>query len=172
MMKSVSLLGKGKGWRDAPCDVETWGITQQLSSRPISRIVDMNNYALWGKLEAKRDVLSRERAAEMGIPYYDLVTYPYKEVTEFFGTDYFSNTVDFALALAIYEGYDDIHLWGVTMEMESEYAYQKPGVDFWCGVAIGRGVKITVHGSASRIMKTQDGLVYGYGFPQRFINAD
>lgn len=166
-MKSVILLGKGKGWKNAPCDIETWGITQQLIDRPISRIIDMNDYSLWGRLEEKKDKQSRERAKALGIPYYDLETYPYKEISEHFGTDYFYNTVDFALALAIYEGYDDIHLWGVTMEIPGEYAYQKPGVDFWCGVAIGRGAKINVHGSKSTIMMTKDGFVYGYGFPQR-----
>lgn len=163
----VILLGKGKGWRDAPRDIETWGITQQLTDRPISRIIDMNDYALWGKLEEKRDKASRVRATELGIPYYDLETYPYQTIIEFFKTDYFSSTVDYAIALALYEGYKHLHFWGINMELESEYEYQTPGANFWCGMAMGMGAKITIHGMWSTILKNKDGKVYGYGWPQK-----
>lgn len=164
----VILLGKGKGWRDAPTDIETWGITQQLTDRPISRIIDMNDYSLWDKLEQKRDVASRKRAIELGIPYYDLETFPLQEIVDYFGIDYFSSTVDYALALAIYENYKTIHLWGINMEMESEYAHQTPGGNFWCGMAMGKGAKVVKHGIWSTLMRNSDGKLYGYGMDQKY----
>jgi len=166
-MRSVCLVGKGKGWKDAPHEGEVWGITQQIKGLPVSRIIDMNDYSLWGPMEAKWDRASRERAATAGIPYYDLSTYPLDAVIAHTGVDYFSNTVDYAIALAIYEGVNEIHLYGINMELESEYAFEKPGVDFWCGFALGRGIKIIVHGMWSSIMRTRDGKLYGYGVAQK-----
>jgi len=48
----------------------------------------------------------------------------------------------------------------------SEYAYQKAGVEFWIGQAMGRGIKVINHSPISTILKTRDGLLYGYGTKQ------
>lgn len=163
----VSIIGKGNGWENAPHEGECWGITQLNLRRPVTRVIDMNDYSLWGEKEAQEAAQSKAIAFERGIPYIDLEAYPLEQIQVFFDTDYFSNTVDYAIALAIYEGYEEINLYGVNMEMDSEYAYEKPGVDFWCGVAKGKGVKMNVHGQRSTIMKTADGFLYGYACPQR-----
>jgi hypothetical protein len=161
----VTILGKGEGWADAPEDGIRWGICQTLRAN-VSRIIDMNDYSLWGDLEAYANNLSRKRAAKNSVPYVDLTNYPLDHIVKFFGTDYFSNTVDYALALAIYEGFTEIDLYGVNMSYGGEYFWEKPGVEFWVGMALGRGIKVTVHGEKSTIMKTRDGLLYGYGTPQ------
>jgi len=166
-MKVVNIIGKGNGWEDAPVSGNDWGVTQLILRRPVTRVIDMNDYSFWGDKEAEEAAQSRTIAADRGIPYIDLESYPLEAVMAFFDTDYFSNTVDYAIALAIYEGYEEVNLYGVNMEVESEYAYQKPGVDFWCGVAKGKGVKVNVHGQRSTIMKTNDGFLYGYAYPQR-----
>jgi hypothetical protein len=127
----------------------------------------MNDYSLWGKTEAVADKFSRAAAAKNGIPYIDLTNYPIKEVVDYFGTDYFTNTVDYALALAIFKGFTEIDLYGVNMAWESEYSYEKPGVEFWIGQAMGRRIKVNVFGKESTILKTKDGLMYGYGTPQK-----
>jgi hypothetical protein len=165
----VVIVGKGKGCADAPLEGETWGICQCLRRRIFKRIIDMNDYSLWGATEAKADKLSRQAAAKNGIPYVDLTNYPIKEVVSYFGVDYFTNTVDYALALAIYEGFTEIDLYGVNMAWESEYEFEKPGVEFWTGQAMGRGIKVTVFGRESTILKTRDGLLYGYGKPQGYF---
>lgn len=164
--KTVSIVGKGKGWQFAPESGNVWGITQLICMRPVSRVIDMNDYRLWGDEEARLAEKARAIAKERGIEYIDLDSYPLRQVMETLDVDYFSNTVDYAIALAIYEGYRDIHLWGVNMELHGEYAYQKPGVDFWCGYALGAGARVTIHGVWSRIMRTRDSLLYGYGVPQ------
>ncbi|MCK9519318.1 MAG: hypothetical protein M0R74_09910 [Dehalococcoidia bacterium] len=163
-MKRLAIIGKASGWRDAPTDIETWGLTQLNLRRDVSRVIDMNDYSLWGEKEARDAAASRAKAKEKGIPYVDLQTYPIEKIIAHFGTRYFSSTVDYALALAIYEDFKIIDLYGVLLLTGSEYAYQKPGADFWCGVALGRGCAVNVHGY-SNIMKTQDGKMYGYGWP-------
>ena len=162
----VVIVGKGKGCADAPLEGETWGVCQCLRRRIFTRIIDMNDYSLWGESEAKADKISRIVAKKNGVPYTDLTNYPLQEVIECFGVDYFSNTVDYALALAIYEGFTEIHLYGVNMAFESEYEFEKPGVEFWIGQAMGRGIKVVVHGNESTILKTRDGKLYGYGIEQ------
>jgi len=168
-MKKVSIIGKGNGWEDAPHEGECWGITQLNLNRSVSRVIDMNDYEIWGEKEMKESRQSRVLAYKNHIPYIDLDNYPLEEIQVFFDTDYFSNTVDYAIALAVYEGFEEIHLYGVNMEIDSEYAYQKPGVDFWCGIAKGKGIKVKIHGSRSKIMKTVDGFLYGYGYPQKSL---
>jgi hypothetical protein len=120
----------------------------------------------WGELEKQEAQKARQRAEQSCVPYVDLSTYPLQEVMEFAGTDYFSNTVDYAIALAVYRGYKILDLYGVNMMANTEYYYEKPGVDFWCGFAMGKGVRVNVHGLVSTIMRTRDGKLYGYDFPQ------
>jgi hypothetical protein len=166
MKNKLTIIGKGDGWEDAPHEGVTWGITQLNLRRPVTRVIDMNDYSLWGEKEEKEAIESRALSLKSGIPYVDLDSYPFQEILDEFQTDYFSNTVDYAIALAIYEGFKEIDLYGVNMAVDTEYEFEKPGVDFWCGVAIGRGVKVTVHGNSSTIMKTRDGFLYGYGILQ------
>jgi hypothetical protein len=159
---NVCIVGKGNGWELAPELGNIWGITQLHRKRPVSRIIDMNDYSIDPGVVGESECL-KDLALEKNIPYVDLENYPLKEVIEFFGTDYFSNTVDYAIALAIYEGYTEIDMYGVNMATGSEYAFERPGVNFWCGVAIGKGIKVGVYGKHSTIMKTRDGKLYGYG---------
>lgn len=55
---------------------------------------------------------------------------------------YFTNTIAYALALAIYEGYERIEIYGVEMGSDTEYQYQRACVLFWVGVGLGRGIAI------------------------------
>lgn len=162
----LCIIGKGSGWEDAPGDIETWGITQTNLRRKVSRVIDMNDYALWGPIEAEDARRSREKARQDGITYIDRDNYPLQDVIAQFGTDYFTSTVDYALAMALYEGFTEIDLYGVNMANHTEYAYQKPGCEFWCGMAKGMGVKVNVHGKLSTLMRTKDGKIYGYGIKQ------
>lgn len=58
------------------------------------------------------------------------------------GNHYFSSTFCYALALGIYKGYKIIECHGVEMETDTEYRYQRDGVTFWIGLALGRGVQV------------------------------
>lgn len=58
------------------------------------------------------------------------------------GDHYFSSTFCYALALGIYQGYQTIECHGVEMETDTEYRYQRDGVTFWMGLALGRGVQV------------------------------
>lgn len=165
----VNIIGRGTGWENAPCDELTWGVTLINLKREVDLVIDMNVYedGRWGELERLGAIESREKAVSCGTPYVDLNTYPVDEIVKFFGTDYFSNTVDYAIALAIYKGFTEIGLYGINMLKGSEYSYQKAGVEFWIGQAMGRGIKVINHSPISTILKTKTGKMYGYDREQK-----
>lgn len=52
-----------------------------------------------------------------------------------------SSSVALAVAYACYLGiYKRIEVWGVAMETNTEYQFQREGVAFWKGFAMGRGI--------------------------------
>jgi hypothetical protein len=163
----VSIIGNGRTWNQAPMTGECWGITQLVLRRPVDLVIDMNVYedGRWGEQEKIDAQKAKELCDKDRIPYICLENYPIDEIVKEFNTDYFSSTVDYAIAYAIWKGYDDIHLYGVTLDGTSDYYKIKCGCDFWCGYAKGKGVKITTHGTTT-VMRTQDGLVYGYDVKQ------
>ena len=162
----INIIGKGDGWESAPLE-NSWGATQLILRRPVSMVVDMNDYSnnRWGVEESLEAEASKSEAKRLGIPYIGLHNYPLQEVIEFFGDDYFSNTIDYMIALAIYKGATEIDIYGVNM-LGDQYLFEKPGVEYWRGQAMGRGIKVTVHGKQSLVGKTPDGLLYGYDVPQ------
>jgi len=68
----------------------------------------------------------------------DSVRYPLQEIMERYGTRYFRATVCYAIALALYLGYEDIHIWGVELKDHAEYRSQRDCFIFWNGAAHGR----------------------------------
>ena len=77
----------------------------------------------------------------------------------------FSSSIAEMLALAIYEGFDQIEMYGVDMALTKEYGSQKSGVEYLLGVAIGLGIKTYIP-MTSDLMKI--GFQYGYDDPTEF----
>ena len=80
--------------------------------------------------------------------------------TDTTGEPYLSSSIAYEIALAIWEGFKEIHLYGVDLNTESEYAWQKPGVEYLLGVAVGRGIKVVLPDNCPLIK----GKLYGRGF--------
>lgn len=55
---------------------------------------------------------------------------------------YFTSSVCYAIALAIYKGYERIELHGVDMANNTEYIYQRDGIGLWFGIALGLGLQV------------------------------
>lgn len=73
---------------------------------------------------------------------------------------YLSSSIAYEIALAIHERFEEIHLYGVDLNTESEYAWQKPGVEYLLGVAAGRGIKVLLPDNCPLLR----GTLYGRGF--------
>jgi hypothetical protein len=76
--------------------------------------------------------------------------------------DYFTSTPGEMMAHAIFEGAGEIHLYGIDLLQSEEYAYQRPGCEYWIGIARGLGIRVYVP-QASAMLKAN--YVYGYTEP-------
>jgi len=196
-MEEVIILGRGNGWEDAPFyydddKVQTWGLNTHIMGRPLDVVFEPHDVEWWmaNCMEHRpwhkpdyQYLRHIDRVNEMEVPYITLKhypeiplseAYPIEEIVKEFNVDYFTGGIDYMLAYAIWKKVKKIDIYGVHTVYDDEYAYQKCSLEFWIGVAIGRGIKITVHDSHS-LLKSRyqgkihdnqgnnpDGLRYGY----------
>lgn len=125
------------------------------------------------RVEKARELF--EKINDLNIPFYSLrtypqvptsIAYPLEEISENFHTQLFASTADFAIAMAIYEGFESIYLYGFKMNVQSEYEHQVPSFNHWLGIAKAMGIKIKIHGK-SALLRTKTGLIYGYNVRPR-----
>jgi hypothetical protein len=72
--------------------------------------------------------------------------------------NFVTNTISYAIALAIIQGYETILVYGVEMGSNTEYTYQRDNVAFWTGYALGRGVFLRFYSGDDMFRKP----LYGY----------
>jgi hypothetical protein len=103
------------------------------------------------------------RADDMGrfdIP--NAVPFPKELMLETFGS-YFTNTISWLLALAIFMEYKEIHVYGVDMAqdqlLQAEYSHQRPSCEFFLGVATGRGIEVVLPKGSDLLTASH---LYGY----------
>lgn len=100
--------------------------------------------------------------SEKNMPYYTTVSipdcpnnivYPIEEVSndvlKNFKRDnkpnkYFTSGPCYALAMAIHLGYERIEMYGIEMENNTEYIYQRDGIALYLGIASGRGIEVVI----------------------------
>jgi len=86
------------------------------------------------------------------------VKYPLEEIKKLSGGQKkLTSSIAYAIALAVYQGYEKIEIFGVEMESNTEYQYQRDGVIFWIGLALGKGIIVEAH---TKLF--DDDPLYGY----------
>jgi hypothetical protein len=121
-----------------------------------------------GKLHnSRRNPRHREWLANCEIPIYMTqkieefpasVAYPIKEITALFG-DYFTNSISYMICHALYEGYSEMHVYGVDMALSKEYREQKPSCEWFLGMAAILCDKLIIP-TESDLLKAD--YLYGY----------
>lgn len=171
--KELIIEAMGATRAECPFDCETWACNMgywqifQLDGHfskiflTHTQVLDVNGKPAfnWGEFN---------KMVEKGITVYNThkvkglnsQMYPFKRLSKKFDTEYFSNTISYMVALAIDMGYKKIRLYGCDMMTQSEYAWEKGGIEFWLGVAKGMGVEIFVV-EGSSLLKTITGKPYG-----------
>lgn len=88
--------------------------------------------------------------------------YPLQDVHDKFGPMYFTNSICFMIAYALHKGVTELEFWGVMQGGRLEYLRERRGVEYWLGMAVGQGVKVSIN-SQSLLLSHDDGnKVYGY----------
>ena len=174
-MKRLIILGTADSVFNVPYDdegYEIWGVgtvTSKQEIKRLDRIVEVHSKKIVMGLKDKGHLYGRFHCPvyvrdvnELKDIITNAVQFPKDEIIKFFGTDYFTNTVGWMLALALYEGYTDITLMGVHMSQENEYAWEKPNAEYWIGRAKERGCRVRIPEDSS-IMKQY--FLYGFEDP-------
>jgi hypothetical protein len=164
-MKKVIIIGKGRGWRDAPVKGETWGVNDLCVRRDVKLVFNMHP-------EGDNDALSEsiKYANKKKVPLVTLekikkvptlVRFPIEKIH----THYFTNSIAYMIAYAIYKKVSEIEIYGCGVESDSDYSKQRHNIDYWIGYARGLKIKVTVKG-ATALLKVENGLMYGYSKKQ------
>lgn len=166
MRTKVAIIGSAPDKKNAPFDdpsFDIWAISGAAYSESLhGEIKEDNEENGWNSIHRvdllfdmhKRPVFApkiKELNAAgcpimMQLHHSDIpasVPYPVERVASEVGEE-FSSSIAYMMALAIFYGYREMHLYGVNMATESEYAYQRPGVKYYLGVARGMGIKTRV----------------------------
>ncbi len=173
----VAILGYTPTRKDAPYDDPAWEIWGLNDLYKFQGEGDVERWTRWFEMHddrlgnrvgrAKFDERVKEFAKWENIPIYmqnkhpgvsGSVAYPLEEVVKQYG-DYFTNTISYMIALAIYEGAKEIGVYGVDMSTSEEYQKQRPSCEYYLGIAVGKGIKVTIHPAAD-LLKTR--YLYGY----------
>jgi hypothetical protein len=168
----VAILGFAKSSRDlAPFNDPSWSIwgcngTWAIAPR-LDRLFDL--HAPWiHEFEMRRPAGHVAWMQQFSGPIYlidaraDIPTsraYPLAEVVQHLGRPYLTSSISMMLALAIMEGATEIGLYGIEMQTASEYADQRPGLEYLLGRAEERGITITLPDGCNIL----SGSVYGRG---------
>jgi hypothetical protein len=179
----VIILATGGGWDLAPKETEKviyalndYVYHERYRIQPdilfIMDILDEKPQVVSG-LQNLGDVI--DRINKMRIPFiapykYEEIpmsqAFPLKACVKEFGIPYFTNTIGYMIAYALLNGAKEIELYGVNQAGSHEYAEEKGGVEYWIGIAVGRGVKVTINGKDSQLLRYKgrygNGILYGY----------
>lgn len=91
--------------------------------------------------------------------------FPRREIQEFFrlpdGTleGFFTCSLTWAIAFAIYEGFERIEFWGFELKRGHQYDYERPGTTYWIARARAAGVDVVIQEGVD-LVKTPK--LYGY----------
>lgn len=179
-VKKVAIVGFAPSTKDmAPyndSDWEIWVLNEYFAMLP--KGIDAKNITRWFELHQRDTVLNSSRSKEYiekliesNIPimmcekHEDIPmskAYPLDDIIKALGTDYFTNSISYMIAQAIYEGYDEIALYGVDMAQSEEYAKERPSVEYFVGFARAKGIPVYIP-KESDICKCP----YYYGFQEQ-----
>lgn len=170
MKRKVAIVGFALSSRDkAPFtdpDVEIWGVNELYKAVPRVDVLFELHDRFW-LTQKERNPEHLKWLQETSIPVYMLdhyddipksIRFPIEIITKEFGT-YFTNSISYLIALAIYLKFDEIGVYGVDMATDSEYGSQRPSVEYFIGVAKGRGIDVIIPAECD-LCKTMH--MYGY----------
>jgi hypothetical protein len=175
-LRKVALLGGAeKTLRYAPWHDPSWELWSHASCRHRCKrepdaLFDLHPPELWRDPTKKFwDKSYLKWLQQNHIPIYmqeryrDIpcsVRYPFETVITEFPRGYMTSHVAYMIALALTEGVTHIALYGCHYDSDSEYGPQRGGAEYWCGVAEGRGVHVTIPPGCDLLNRPH--LLYGY----------
>jgi len=181
--RKVAIIGASDGSTlDAPLhdpNVEVWGLNTVIG--PCVDTSGVFRADRWFELHDVTERVCRRRRPPgyaqwlrtLRLPIYQFhgradtktsLPYPLEWVLKTTGgEDFFGCTFAYEIALALAEGFTTISLYGCALQTGREALVERPSVEYWRGLAHGRGVSVTVHGQYEEGTGRHP---YRYGFHQ------
>lgn len=183
--KKIAICGTGQGWEHLP-------VESDHTIYCLNDFIEFKKYQVKPDVLFIMDVLDEKPSITSGgqslgsvakkindigctfiapFKYAEIpksMAFPIEECAKKFGEGamYFTNTICYMIAYAIMQGAEEIETLGVNQAGSHEYAEEKGGVEFWLGIALGKGIKVTVHGKNSQLLLHKGrygrGVMYGY----------
>jgi hypothetical protein len=186
----IIILGMGPSRADCPFDAEVWGVNNGYR-----QVIELKGH-LDKLFICHRDqewdwegdpIFSWDEQnilANEGVEIVSLfklkhvkkfTQLPYKKIVKHFGTEYFSDSIAYMLAYALYLNTKidkttgllkliepmKIRMYGVDMFTKDEYATERGGIEYFIAVARTLGVDFWIHPD-SAVCKTDSGKPYGF----------
>ena len=156
---------------------EVWGINcigaiihvdKTFMMDPVSRFLDTDNAGT--QTGVARQFLKTNKkpviTCQLDKRVKHLELFPLKEVTLELGYCYFNNTVAYAIAYAIWKKVNKISLYGIdyTYKNVSMAESGRACVEFWCAIAVTKGIKLEVAHRSSLLDTNvpENEKLYGY----------
>lgn len=155
-MRKIAIVGTApSSVTEAPYDDNSWEIwslgANYVNIRRFTRWFELHTthaLTLADALPPKRIEFLQKIGKDLVIGHKDEIwpnatLYPLDDIVKCFG-NYFTSSIAWMLGLAIYEGADEIGLWGVDMVGDCEYSYQRACCEYLLGIARGKGIMVTI----------------------------
>ncbi|KKM21824.1 hypothetical protein LCGC14_1631510, partial [marine sediment metagenome] len=152
MKKKVAIIGCGLTRQDAPYDDPEWEIwgCNEMSIERADRWFELHPMTVQNEAELKwleecdQKLYLLKKKKELRTS----ITYPLSAICDSLkmARAYFTCTFAYEIALALYEGFTTIGLWGVNLPLGSprERIFESRCVEWWIGFAQGRGVEVII----------------------------
>jgi hypothetical protein len=183
-LKKVALVGYAPSWKDAQyddADIEIWIMNDMYDFAPRwDRLFDIHmiDEIKTRKSRGEGNKLHYEMLKTLDKPIYmqqhfeeipASVKFPLDSIVDKYWIPamgdkiFLTCSVAHMLALAIYEGFEEIQLFGIHEAVDDEYSCEMPSVLYWLGVAHAKGITIKIS-PESPLLKGY--FIYGYEDPK------
>ena len=176
-LDKIIILAQGPSWYQCPDlvpgndKVEIWGSNVIYRDHAVDRLF-FGHDARGHFFDDDMDLF--ENLNKIGMPVYTNYIYkplvnnariPVLEILKEFKVGFFLNVISWMMATAVLQEPKSIDMYGVDMRPDANcenFTNEKGTMDFWCGVAMGKGIPLK-NTKESYVMKTkQEGNFPGY----------
>ena len=173
--RKIAILGGAHTIRHAPFEDWSWELWSHASCRDRCRrapdvLFDLHPKELWGEPKRKNwdpgylkwlksnhlPIYMQERYPEVPAS----IRYPFETMITEFPRGYMTNQSAYMIALALMSGATHIAVYGCHYQAKSEYWAQRGSMEYWLGVAEGRGVNVFIPPGCDLL--NRPALLYGY----------
>lgn len=151
ILDQIIILGLGASNCEAPDTLpfrtEIWGIGPAYKAHLVTHTFELHDRVLLKRLNPNFVEQANKRGFHVisKDPFLEIKNnsiFPIQNVINEFQIEFFLNSICYMIAYAIMQEPKSISLMGVDMRNNMDFLVEKGCVEFWCGVAVGRGIKV------------------------------